>query len=319
MSLSAALTSAADAAPSAPFPQVWMAATEPVWRDSHGWPPNDFLTLFDPAAPWSSASARVNVFELSKRFIDQTSEADLRRVLADLQRRGISIAMQGTPALASRTCGLGIEGHGPPHDMAATARRIKDLGGQLAYISMDEPLWYGRWFNGHDHTTPCHATIADLAQQAAAKIREVRAIFPNVKVGDIEPVGVLQPEAAQWAADIAEWQRLFAQANAAPLTFMRLDVVWLRPNWEAQFDAVVPRIRAANIPLGVIYDGTPQDPTDEAWVASAQRHWQLIERKLGSPPDQVAFQTWMDHPRAMLPETHPGSLTWLINTYTGHR
>jgi hypothetical protein len=296
-----------------------MAATEPVWREIHGWPANDYLALFESSASWSAASSRVNVFELSKKFIDLTAENDLRHVLEDLRRRGIAIAMQGTPLLASRTCGLGVEGHGPPHDMAATARRIKQLGGQLAYISMDEPLFYGHRFNGDGRRIPCHSTIPELARQVAEKIAEVRAIFPDVKVGDIEPVGIMQPDAAQWAADMTQWLQAFREATGVPLAFMRLDCVWLRPNWQAQFDAVVPRIRAAKIPLGVIYDGTPEDATDVAWTTSALSHMQLIERKLAGAPDQVAFQSWMDHPRAMLPENTPGSLTHLVRTYTQRR
>jgi hypothetical protein len=299
--------------------QIWMSATEPVWREIHGWPANDYLALFQPNAQWTESSAHVKVFELSKKFIDLTAEADLRRVLQDLERRGIAIAMQGTPLLASKTCGLGVEGHGPPHDMAASARRIKQLGGKLAYVVMDEPLYYGHRFNGGDRRIPCHTPIPELARQAAEKIAEVREIFPDVKIGDIEPLGVFPPDAAQWAEDVAQWLEAYQKAVGVPLAFMRLDCVWLRPNWEAQFDAVVPRIRAAKIPLGVIYDGTPQDPTDVAWTTSALNHSRLIERKLGGLPDHIAFQTWMDHPRTILPEDTPGSLTWLVRTYTRGR
>ncbi len=305
--------------PAAAAVQIWMAATEPVWREIHGWPANDFLSLFESNAQWSQAGSRVNVFELSKKFIDATPENDLRRVLDDLKRRGIGIAMQGTPLLASKTCGLGVEGHGPPHDMAATARRIKQLGGQLAYISMDEPLFYGHRFTGDARRVACHLAISEVARQSADKIAEVREIFPEVKVGDIEPVGITPSDAAQWADDMTQWLRAFREATGTPLAFMRLDCVWLHPNWEAQFDAVVPRIRAEKVPLGIIYDGTPKDATDVEWTTSAQNHARLVERKLGDPPEQVAFQSWMDHPRAMLPENAPGSLTNLVRTYTQRR
>lgn len=305
--------------PVAAAAQIWMAATEPVWREIHGWPANDYLSLFESGAQWPQAGSRVNVFELSKKFIDTTPESDLRRVLDDLKRRGIEIAMQGTPLLASRTCGLGVEGHGPPHDMAATARRIKQLGGQLSYISMDEPLFYGHQFNGDARRIACHMSISEVARQTAGKLAEVREIFPDVKVGDIEPVGIMPADAAQWADDMARWLQAFQEATSVPLAFMRLDCVWLRPNWEQQFDAVVPRIRAREVPLGVIYDGTPKDATDVEWVTSALNHSRLVERKLGGAPDQVAFQSWMDHPRAMLPETAPGSLTYLVRAYTQRR
>ena len=56
------------------LPQIWMGATEPVWRVAHGWPPNDYMELFQPNAPWQYAARYVRVFQVSKRFVEQTSD-----------------------------------------------------------------------------------------------------------------------------------------------------------------------------------------------------------------------------------------------------
>ena len=297
------------------LPQIWMGATEPVWRAAHGWPPNDYMELFQPNAPWQYAARYVRVFQVSKRFVEQTSDRDLARVIAGLKRRGILLAMQGTPNLPTHGCGRGIESYGPPDDMARDAARIRALGGTLSYIMMDEPLFFGHVFPGRGRLIACHAPIATIAADAARKIAEARGVFPAVQVGETEPFGIPSLSAGEWASMLRQWFRAFKSATGRPLAFLHADIVWLRPDAIGQFEAALPVIRAAGIPLGVIYDGTPADPTGAAWVADAKAHVALIERKLGIVPAQAVFQTWMDMPTRMLPDTAENSLTGLVASF----
>jgi hypothetical protein len=55
--------------------------------------------------------------------------------------------------------------------------------------------------------------------------------------------------------------------------------------------------------------------TDEEWVTTAERNAEMIEGKLMVKPEQVAFQSWNDRPRRLLPETEPGTMTNLIFRY----
>src|SRR5207237_1403411 len=80
-------------------------------------PANDFMELFEPNSPWQKTASAIHGFELSKRFVLEAPDADLMRVIAGLRQRNIALSVQGTPLIASSTCGLGVEGHGPPHDM----------------------------------------------------------------------------------------------------------------------------------------------------------------------------------------------------------
>ena len=297
------------------LPQIWMGATEPVWRAAHGWPPNDYMELFQPNAPWQYAARYVRVFQVSKRFVEQTSDQDLSRVIADLKRRGILLAMQGTPNLPTRGCGRGIESYGPPDDMGRDAARIRALGGTLSYIMMDEPLFFGHVFPGRGRLIACHAPIAMIAADAARKIAGAREVFPAVQVGETEPFGLPFLSAGEWAGMLQQWFSAFQSATGRPLAFLHADIVWVRPDAISQFEAALPVIRAAGIPLGVIYDGTPFDPTGAAWVADAKAHVALIENRLGVIPAQAVFQTWMEMPARMLPDTADDSLTGLIAWY----
>jgi hypothetical protein len=60
-------------------------------------------------------------------------------------------------------CGKHVEGYVPPGGSAYVAKRIKSLGGELAYIGIDEALWFGRYYSG---ANACHAAI-DAADVAA--------------------------------------------------------------------------------------------------------------------------------------------------------
>jgi hypothetical protein len=280
------------------------------------------MRLFEPGAPWNHAAEGVKVFELYKKFVEQSDDEDLSRVLGDLSRRRIALAMQGTPLVVSKRCGRAVEGYGPPHDMKEAAARVKRLGGVIDYIALDEPLYYGHVFNGRPKfnyetlaPTPCHSSIAELARETAAKVAEVRQVFPGVKVGDIEPVGVFAYSTDQLRAELSEWLTAYQAATSSKFAFVDIDIAWLLPAWQAQFEIVVDVVRKAGIPLGVIFNGTRADASDPAWLASARAHIQLIESRLGGPPPRAIFQTWTDHPRRMLPETEPDTFTNFIKAY----
>ena len=295
--------------------QIWLTPLDPVWRSIRNWPANDFMELFEDNTRWQQTASVISGFEISKRFVLEAPDHDLLRVITGLRRRNIALALQGTPLIASAACGLGVEGHGPPHDMLVVAQRLHRAGADLCYVIFDEPLYYGHEFDGAPGVRPCHAPIGIMAERAAAKIAELRRIFPGVEVGAVEPFGIPRVDQSVWAADLEEWLKAYALAAGAPLAFLRADVVWGRPNWRAQFEGAVPLLRSLRIPLGVIYNSSPDVTSDQEWTESALRHARLIECDLHVRPDQVVFQSWTDHPRRVLPETQPGTLTHLVAEY----
>ena len=303
------------APPCARAAEVWFAATEPVWRAVRGWPPNDWMALFQPNAPWQRAAAQVQVFELSKRAVLETNDSDLATVLNSLRQHHIRIAVQATPLLASQICGLGIEGHGPANDMVQVARRLKRFGADLAYLTMDEPLWFGHFYNGTGRQRSCHSSIVSIAQQAASKMKAVRQIYPGVVIGDDEPIGVPDAIASEWPEDIRAWLGAYRDAMGEPMGFLRADVVWQRKTWLDVLRRVIAVVRGGSVTFGIIYNGTPADTSDADWINDAQSHFEMIEGTLHIRPGQVMLQSWMDRPRAMLPETRADTMTNLVLRY----
>jgi hypothetical protein len=298
------------------FPaQIWVGAMEPEWRKQRGWPENDFMQMFDQSAPWTKAASKVNVFLVTKKFAVEAPEEEVKKLIDNLQARHIALALQGVPLVSSDACGKSIESYGPPHSMPAAAARLKKLGGEVQYIALDEPLYFGHEFEGNANLHACHSPVDKLAEQTAATMAEVRKVFPDVKVGDVEPFPVHHPDARTWIANLTEWWDAYRKYNGAPFAFFQADLVRTTPDWRNQFEAAVAVVRRDGIPLGVIYDGQPTDGSDEAWTANARSLCRTVESQMKVIPDLVVFQTWTDRPRKMLPETADGSLTSLAARY----
>jgi hypothetical protein len=295
--------------------QVWIGAMEPEWRKARGWPENDFMSLFSESAPWPKAAAKVNVFLITKKFAIEAPDDEVKKLIDNLKARHIALALQGVPLVATDACGRSIESYGPPHHMEAAAQRIKRLGGNIEYIALDEPLYFGHAFDGNANLHACHSPVDKLAEQTVASMNDVRKVFPDVKVGDVEPFPVHHPDARTWIANLTEWWDAYKKYNGAPFAFFQADLVRTTPDWRNQFEMAVAVVRRDGIPLGVIYDGQPTDNSDEQWTANARTLCRTVEGQMRVTPDLVIFQTWTDRPRKMLPDTADGSLTNLVARY----
>ncbi len=136
----------------------------------------DYLSLFSPTAPWREAASHVQVFKLYA--IDTFSDADLSKLLADLRRRKIALAMEW-PVLTSRTCGSGIEGFGG--SPLRILKRLKALGGTLNYLAMQQPFQWGSLYKGEKS---CQWTARQVALNALLEVKEAKTVFPKLQVGE---------------------------------------------------------------------------------------------------------------------------------------
>ena len=269
----------------------------------------DYFEAFRPDAQWPRSASRVSVFKIAESLARYAPEQQVRRMIEDLQRRHISLALEASALTNKGDCGQKVEGYGRPGDIVRSVERIRQLGGELKYIAMDGPLWSGHAFNG---INSCHTQVSAIALDVAANVMAIKRIFPAVQIGDIEPAGRADP--ADWVDQVMQWTKAYQGATGEPLAFLHFDVVWSGP-WRQQLALLTPRLHEAGIKTGVIYNGDPDDQLDLAWTSHAERRFSTIEADHAISPDQAIIQTWMPHPSHILPETQPGTLTWLVNRY----
>ncbi len=301
---------------------VWLPAQQTIWftpLPSSAHPvgffgSTDYMSLFTPTAPWQKAASTVKVFKVYPDGVDAFSDADFTKLMADLKRRNIALALE-TAVLSSSTCGQGIEGFG--NGFLPLVQRIKALGGNLDYIAMQQPFQWGALYKGPNS---CQWTVQQVATNAYAQISDAKKIFPNLLVGDIMAVPPFREGAPDWAAQYAVWFDTWAKLAGAKLAFFHVDADWTVPNWQAAVAAIRPVATSHGIPFGMVYNGFLTDETDAAWMAAAERH--MVEYEVlggNAPPEEVNFQSWNPHPTHVMPETDPTAFTYLINRYNRTR
>jgi hypothetical protein len=290
--------------------EIWLGGVDPYVRgamDPHS--VSDYMDLFKPTAAWETASRAVKVFKTSTQFLANASDDTLTIMFSELARRNIALGMEALMLTRSAKCGSGIEGYTAPGNIAAIADRVKKLGGDLRYVAMDEPLDFGHYSN---QPNACHASLAELAADIRNQVHSIRQVFPDVLIGDIEVIG--RSEAPGDVDALMEWVKVYESVVGMRLSFLHLDVLWTGP-WRSQITTLLARLRSAGISSGIIYNGDSDDQTGLAWTRHAEQRFSAIEATPGPIPDHAVLQTWMLYPDRMLPESQPGTMTWLVNRY----
>ena len=299
---------------------VWLIGIPPWARTNvfHDPSPSDYLDMFSPEAPWDKSASRLRVFGTTGALIIRESDETLQRVFADLRRRHIALAIEagmltGVGPSGHFDCGRGVEGFGAAGSTRVLAERIKKNGGELAYIAMDEPLWYGHHIRA---TNACQWSPEYLARQILGQLKEVREIFPDVKVGDIEPIAAPPPQPTDWSDQVIAWTRTWREVSGEPFAFVRADVVWKGP-WRQELPALKRKLHAEDLKFSLIYNGggLGRTETDLIWTQEAAARFRTVEGDPQMAPDQAVIQTWVRWPSHMLPETQPGTLTNLLLQY----
>ncbi len=293
-------------------PLVWFAPLPPLPTNA-GRPyigSEDFMSLFTPGADWQLAASRVGVFKLYGEWVADASDQDLRAVVTDIGRRGMVLAVEMGPLDATPDCGGGVESFGGLNAAVWIGQRLRGAGGTLAVIALDEPYYFAHVYDGPG---ACHWPVATVAAAVAHFIATMRNLYPALIVGDIEPTPT--PVTAD---DLASWLDAYAAAVGEPPAFLHLDIDWARSGWPALGMAVQAAGSARGVPVGMIYNGG-SSTSDAQWLSLAGRRVLTYEADAGAQPDHVIFQSWMDKPDHVLPESDPLSFAALVNRYFDDR
>jgi hypothetical protein len=274
----------------------------------------DYMNLFAADSPWAQARGRIRIFKIYGGLVRAGPDSAMATIFAYLKQHHIALGLEWGPLTATAQCGANVEGYSAgPSDAIQAALKIKSLGGELAYVAMDEPLYFGHYSQG---PATCQAPIATVAQQAGATALAFKSIFPDVQIGDIEPVNsvVNAAGADKWLADTKAWIEGFRNAAGFPLAFFHNDA-----DWSVPLNRFIPDLQGLlereEIPFGMIFDGADYPVSDAGWMAAAEEHIQAYNHSGNAPPDHVIFQTWNAFPTHALPETSPTAQSYLVDFY----
>lgn len=304
--------------------QVWFAPTDDLGRGPNRdlYLNHDYPHLFNPKPAWS---AKTDVFEISPMMGSVVGPAEeLKTIDAFLKDRHIALSVGVDATLldnVDRTpgeCGFGIEGSNRPGRNAGAFKRLKQLGIEITYVALDEPLTFGHYYAERPdgaRRNACHYSIDDTARRVARAVAEIRQSYPDVRVVDEEAPP--STTAQQWNKDFPAWLKAYRDAAGAPFDAVVFDVNWRQP-WQA---TVAPSLRAAHdagVRAGIILDGTGPGASDADSVAARKSNIQAVEAS-GLKFDLVIVANWTPHPARNLPESDPETLTSVLAWYQSRR
>ena len=192
--------------------------------------------------------------------------------------------------------------------------RVKNLGGTIDYVDMDEPLWFGHISTTRNAlATDLNLPIPVLAKNIAAQVATIHQYFPNAQIGDTEPVsGIVEP--VDYVSQVMQFAAAYQSAVGSPLAFWHADSSKSTVN-ALPLQELSTQLRAQGIRFGIIYDGTPSDLTGLQWTTDAEQYFAGIETNPSMVPDDAVIMSWQAQPLYALPETTPGTMTYLVDRY----
>ena len=289
--------------------QIWFAVRGP---DTHPVGAADWDALFRPTPEWNAVASRINVFGMTVGYVLKATDQELTTKTANLQEHHIalSLALQSIARTDADPCGH-QEGYGHESDHARAAAKLHRLGIKLQYLQLDEPLWFGHY---SPDPASCRFNLAELTRRVGVNVRKYVALFPDLTLGDIEPVpGLLLQK--DWQPTTKAFYRDLATFTGRPVRFLHTDVAWRTPGWPESLKIARTFAHDSDLRFGVIYNGDGQDKTDAAWVADAISHFVRLESRADRIPDNALFQTWDRHPTHALPETSNDTLSHVMASY----
>jgi len=264
------------------------------------------MDQFTADAPWQTAAEYVDVYKLYGEWVAfHATDDELKQAVHDIVRRGQILSVEAGPSEPRTDCSQGVESFAGIEQGDLIANRIIAAGGRIAVLALDEPYFFGHLYDG---VNACHLPVDEIAQGVANFVEHMRAIFPEVIVGDIE--SNTNPVTAK---GIAEWLDAYENAAGEPFAFIQLDVDWARPNWIELSHDIQQRAVERGVPFGMLYNGGLA-PTAEQWVQLTGQRVHDFDAA-GDPPDHVVLQSWMPQPDHVLPETNPSTFSGLLKTY----
>jgi hypothetical protein len=288
----------AAAAPGTPTPQVWFhLGGQGKPQTNQSW---DIL-FYQPDAQWPEFMNHVTAVGILTQALAQISDDNLAKVVARLKQKHIGLGIEmlaqayTLPGVSSPPgCGQGVEGYYAPFATAALAAKLKRAGGTPQYIVMDEPLWFGHYYN---EKNACHSSIEEVAERVAANLREYLKVFPDLIIGDGEPFPAITNQPG-WQNDYKKWLQAFRGKVGKPLSFTDVDINWGHTNWPQSLKAFASFSRGVHMPIGVIYNAAPPNKTmtNQEWLNNAQRNFIYIEKTLGIVPHWAVFASWVRFP-----------------------
>lgn len=281
----------------------------------------DYDSLLSAVSLNDKALRKIHVIRVYQQFIQMASDAELQRLFRFLNERNIALALEyGAVELTAaewNVCGQNIEGSQPIGAAATFANKIHRNGGRLAFVAMDEPVYYSHYRHGTVRPfVSCQFSITQLAQKTAQTYLEYYKLFPDVIYGDIEPFFAIPVGAdkLEWSRKYFEFVDRFETYSGSPIQFVHDDTN-MDEMWSSRVSVLHSQLLQRQTAYGMIWNGSAAATSSVNWVTEAISKIQKYRSFQLRSPDQNIFQSWDQFPNRVLSEFTPDSLLYLVSYY----
>jgi len=273
----------------------------------------DWDELWKSDTQWATALSHVDVYRLHAFQVRQfLSDQQLTALFTFLREHGIALMFETEPLAEPDPAECAqTESFEGPYDLDM-AQRIKNLGGVIDMVAVEEPYHYGHLLDTPD---ACQYSVERVVDEVRDYVTKIRKMFPDVPVGSEEPIWTSPSTTPD---DMATWLDTYAERAGEPFAFLHIDPDWTRPDWAEVAVGIEKVADERGVPFGVLYNGGLQvDGT--TWMQAMAENEAELEMDHGSTPQHVAIQSWVEWPDHDLPETDLSALTSGIVRYFGKR
>lgn len=304
-------SAALDAQPPNPKPEVWMMP--PASADGRA-----LKELFSRPDEWQETRSRIDVLGYADHVLNrQFTDEQLRLWLPRLKQWHLKLGLEvGAVKPWGITAQKTFDAQRPMWD------RFSSLGGSIDALAMDEPLCCVQ--------TSLKQSTDYAVEQTAQFIALVRAHYPEVRLGDIEPYPSLS--LAELTAWIDALEARLKQMNVRGLDFFRVDVDWchftlggrIHPgNWP-EVKKLEAACRQRKMAFSLIYWAADYPALDRLKLADDSTWYVSLMRQgndyafVGGSPDQYVIESWIGAPSRTVPETEEWTFTRSVRDFSSH-
>ncbi len=257
----------------------------------------DYAELFTKPEQWRLARGKVNVFKFDQQSVlEQPCVICGDNILHTFVNVNAFRKLNDWGITTALTVGAvkewGCTGTEEFRAANVAIQNVQANGGVVTFLDMDEPFKGGNY--APPDSKPCGYTMEQTADATSRFIKQIKAAYPNLLVGDTEPYPLFS------VAELEQWT-LALEATGVTPAYLHLDVdmVWAR---ERRLD-VAGDLRALSrffqerrIPFGVIFisDWTAAG-SDRAYFDSTMAWVRTVNAAIGKP-QHVIFNSWQAEP-----------------------
>jgi hypothetical protein len=274
-------------------------------RTVMGSPAKYFYQFFENPDEWKETRANISAVLVADHALNSMySDEQLSKWLPQLKVWGLELELEvGAIKEWGITADATLKRQKPFWD------RFQRLGGKIASLAMDEPLVAVR---SHLKREGINKPDEYAVEETAKFIAQVRADYPDVRIGDVEGYPSIPAKDHMWWIDALQGK--LKEMGVRGLDFYRLDVDWHnfdasgKGSWKEVLE-IEKFCRSRNIPSSNIYWAANYPSLkrlgmadDTAWYVGVLSQGYRYA-SAGGKPDEFVVQSWVKAPSVMTPDS----------------